>query len=179
MNALRSRQSGFTGIELMIAISIVAILAALALPSFKTAIENGQIRAATDVFHEGMQLARATAIQRNTRVCLETADAVGWTVRLSGVDACDGASLQTRTPENTARVSFDVVDTGGKAATVITFNSLGRVVSPNPDGSNPIASVDVSVDKSNAGPLRVTVGPGGAIRLCDPHAASGDVRACT
>ena len=55
---------GFTAIELMVTLSIVAILTALALPSFNLLIERWRIRDAVESMRSTFLLARSEAIKR-------------------------------------------------------------------------------------------------------------------
>lgn len=69
-SASRFETSGFSIIELMVAVSILAVLSSLAGPSFVDAIRRYKINAATDELTANIQLARAEAIRRGFPVLL-------------------------------------------------------------------------------------------------------------
>jgi type IV fimbrial biogenesis protein FimT len=62
---------GFTAIELMVAVSIVAILIALAGPSFTLLIERWRVRDATNAMTDTLYLARAEAIKRGGQIGIQ------------------------------------------------------------------------------------------------------------
>lgn len=57
------RQAGFTLTELMVVIAIVAILAALAVPSFQQSIRSNRVATATNEMLASLSLARSEAIR--------------------------------------------------------------------------------------------------------------------
>jgi len=59
---------GFTIIELMITVTIVGILTAIALPSMQYAVQNNRIKTAASDFHVNMMYARSEAIKRSADV---------------------------------------------------------------------------------------------------------------
>jgi len=65
---LRKRQTGFTILELMVAIIVLVIFLTLAIPSFRTAVQNNRLTSATNGFVTAMQLARSEAVTRRTPV---------------------------------------------------------------------------------------------------------------
>lgn len=74
--------SGFTSLELMIVVAIVAILAALAIPSFSSTLEKQRITSAAEAILADLRWARAEAIKRNkeVRVAFTTGNSWSYTV---------------------------------------------------------------------------------------------------
>jgi len=198
-------QRGVSLIELSITVAIVAIKYALAAPSFSTWMANVQIRTATESIQNGLQLARAEAIRRNTSVIFwltSTANPLtgDWLVGCSnpiGAGAlpeapgdCPGVSTQAALAANgppynwiqrqnaaDQQTSLPTVSTNAANATVVTFNSLGMVTG-NLDGTPPLTTINVVQANPLTRPLRVTIG-GGQIRMCDPGLAiATDPRGC-
>ena len=165
-------QRGVTLIEMMIALVIIAMLILVAMPSFSAWLANAQIRNGAEAVLNGMQFARNQAIQFNTPVQFELTGNSSWTVtRVS-----DDEELQSRAEEGSATSEAAVQPDG---ATQLTFNGMGWIVA-NDDGSDSITQIDVAstVDVDGVRPLRVTITPGGSVKMCDPAVAAPGPRVC-
>ena len=68
--AMKTQVQGFTLIELMITLVIAAILAALAVPSFRTLIASTTLSSQANEFVTMIAYARSEAVKRNARVTL-------------------------------------------------------------------------------------------------------------
>lgn len=113
----RQRTRGFTLLELLITMAVVAILAAIAVPSFQNMIATQQVRSAASDLVSALNFARSEAVKRNASVTVTPA-AGGWT---DGWTIAAGAT--------TLRVddgSDGVTLTGAPAATAISFTGDGR-----------------------------------------------------
>lgn len=174
----RRTSTGFTLVELLITIVVLSILVALGMPSFVQLLRNAEIRNAGEAITNGLQKARAEAVSRNTTVQFVLGTGSNWTVSVVN----PASTIESRTSSEGSQhvtitaVAADLVT----AATTATFNNLGGVVTPNADGSAPLAQVDLTSAGANQN-LRVTLGPGGGARLCVPPpylAAGSSPRAC-
>ena len=80
---------GFTLIELMVTVAVMAVLAAIAAPSMSELIDNRRAAGQTEELVASLQLARAEAVRRNARVtacagasgvCSGSATWANWTI---------------------------------------------------------------------------------------------------
>ena len=71
--AVRARESGVTMLELLIVLSIMAVLAGLVLPMLGSGVSSGELKAATRQVAAGLRLARSEAVatRNETRVLLD------------------------------------------------------------------------------------------------------------
>lgn len=168
---------GFSLLELMIGLAIAALLLAIGIPSYKTWIQNLQIRTAAEAAHDGLQIARSEAVRRNTSIAFTLGATTAWTVNI----VSPSSEIQSRSArEGSANVTIAVTPVN---ATTVTFNGFGRVIA-NSDGSASITQLDYDVPTSilpaaESRNLRVTIGSGGTMRLCDPNISDAtDPRRC-
>jgi type IV fimbrial biogenesis protein FimT len=170
-NLFLGHPGGFSLVELMIAMTIMLILLLRGIPATVTWLQNNQIRSASVELENGLQLARAQAVQLNKFIQFQLV-ASGWSV--SSADT--GTALQSRSNVNTPQAVVQATQT------TLVFNGLGMVV-----GSGGVmASFDISNPSGGACSasggvmrcLRVTVQSGGQIRLCDPNLPTSDPQSC-
>ncbi len=162
----------------MISLTVLGILLMVALPSFGTWLQNQQLRAASEATLNGLQVARAAAIQRNVLVQFVSGPGTGWTVTEVGT----GVVVQSRAHEEGSPNAVLTVTPAG--ATTVTFTPLGSVVA-NADLSLIVTQFDVTNPAGGScqpgGPmrcLRVTISGGGSLRMCDPIVGVTDPRSC-
>jgi type IV fimbrial biogenesis protein FimT len=168
---------GFTTVELMVTLVVVAMLVAIATPTLRGIVANGRVKAANQSLQNGLALARAEAVRLNTQVEFRLV-ASGWEVRR----VSDNTVLQEASGrEGPSGMSLTVTPAG---ADRITFNAFGLRASQNPsNGSNPITRVDIGVASApavgNYRPLRIElIGSAGMARSCDPAVPNTEYKAC-
>jgi prepilin-type N-terminal cleavage/methylation domain-containing protein len=103
-------QRGFTIIELMISLSVIAVLLTVGAPAMKNFFDRQKIKAAGEQLYSDLQLARSEAIARNTSVYINVSanGSTSWTYGISDVNNCN---LTIVDPTNTAACTL-VVDDG-------------------------------------------------------------------
>lgn len=200
-NVLKPRPPrGFTLIEVMVAVTIVALMLMLSLPAMSAYFQNAKIGSAAQTFAAGLQAARAEAIRRNAPVefmltdtpivpatianaAVPSATGRGWIVRV-----CDAAGLNCTLVE-----SKSVLEGSGQAAGStptmavlgtaaagpafagsVFFNGFGAITT-GPGGPNAAGEVNLFVDNQGGGQCA----PAGPMRCLNVRAApGGQVRVC-
>jgi type IV fimbrial biogenesis protein FimT len=158
------RRGGFTLIELMVCVAIVAILTAIAMPNFAVVVENSQVRSTADQLRDTVMRARQEALKRNAPVRVSSAgNVITLAVPVFGA--------------NPAVQIMQFISQANVADAAVTLNGSGRA---NDDVTFSITSPGYAC-KANAGPIdcyNVQVFAGGAVRMCDPTKPEGDLKAC-
>ena len=178
------RQQGFTLIELMVGLAILAILALLAAPTLSGFIGNTRIRSTADSIAHGIRQASVEAIKRNGCVefVLVAGTGTGWELR--SLDDCVAPTTSTvlHQEPHTEAAGQVVIVALPVGATKLTYSPLGQYRAPNPfGGSAPIRWVDLTNPAiASPHPLRVLADPGlgVGVRVCDPKFALPDPIGC-
>ena len=176
------REHGFSLIELLVTITLLSILMALAVPSMGAWIRNSKIRTVADTLQNGLRLAQTEALRRSRQTVFsltaDTTPADGLTAVANGanwsvnfVPLLTGEATDPTFIEGGGLTGLapDVQITG---PATLCFNSLGRVVD-NPTPGTGVACIaaaaayDITIPNADR-PLRVLVALGGQVRLCDP-----------
>lgn len=195
---MRHASEGFSFVELIVVVAIMAILFTLGSIGFAHWLTNIRIRSTADAIQTGLNLARAEAVRRNMVVrfvmidtvsagCVAVTSASNWVVSLDdAVGDCAGAVLNEAFPITDAvnnpspRIIQSRQAAEGSTRVAIDadqalfrFNGLGRLA--DVPGVSPVVIdvTDPDVNKCVASGgkircLRLTVTVGGQVRMCDP-----------
>jgi type IV fimbrial biogenesis protein FimT len=188
------RASGFTIIEMIVAVSIFSILVALTVPTMRKWIANTKVRAVADALQNGVRLAQAESLRRSRQVVFaltnSTTPQSGFTAAANGnYWAIMTIPAMTDGSETAAFVEGGVLTSAGSNVQIagqgeICFNSVGRLVANGTTGvaggtctvptaginssAQPMLSYVVTLTGAADHPLQVEVGLGGQVHICDP-----------
>jgi type IV fimbrial biogenesis protein FimT len=195
-------QSGFSLIEVLVTLAILAIVTKLSMPTYGVWIGNQQIRAGAESIINAVNIARFEAMKRNSRVLFQLTDTVdsssAWRVCAvaRGTNICDPAQpdIQIRdggeeSPSAKVGVATDAntilpaafgaaLPIGGLPGGVL-FDGLGRPISAG--GFLSLVRIDVrntNLPAPDERRLVVVVSGGGGARACDPALLAPNARAC-
>ena len=156
----RPRSGGFTIVELMVAVAVLAVLVALAVPNFNDASLSGRLNSFANSLVASAQVARSEAIKRNStiRLCAssdgETCDGADWEEGWIVVTDDDTVlQVQQALPDE-----FTVAEGGG----LDELSFLGSVVGTTPATltvcrSAPVGSEERLVTISGTGAAYVSI----------------------
>lgn len=152
------RMRGFTLLELMIAVVILVILLAIAVPSFQSLMASNRLTGVTNEFIAALNTARAEAIRRGQRVTLCTSSSG---TACTATDWTQGWILfNDSTSDPTKDAAFDgspetIIRTGGPAASGISItgnSNVDRYISYTADGT-----AKLTTNAFQAGTIRVVI----------------------
>lgn len=138
---------GFTLIEMMVTVAVLAIILGIGVPSFQGLIERNRVSTATDKLFSALTTARSEAIRLGQDVSVTQEDdgwGNGWTI------AIDSSNTELRV-ENALPGNIAISEAGG--STEIVFSVNGRLTTP---ASNR-AVFEVSLANSSVTPRQIAV----------------------
>lgn len=170
---LRLIASGFTLIESMVGVAIMAILVAIAAPSFQGMIERSRVKALTEVIYANLQYAKGAALKGtqssgdNVVVTFKpaaTPQCFGMTRGNTPCDCSLASSCQIDTVDKFVLVTdatFPGATIVGTADQTLTFNSLRGTVSGD-------TTITVQSTRTASRQLSLIVNAMGRVRVCVP-----------
>jgi len=183
MSATRSR-SGFTLIELMVTLAVVAVIAVAAAPSMQAFLDKNRLVGAAEAIYTQIQSARSEAVKQSAAMVVAVTPGTAWcagfsrgalcncTAALGTVGACsileDG---QNRALKVVRSATFQGVTMVAGAPPQITFDAVR--------GTVPIAEAGSILLQSGLGrQMQIQVNALGRVRLCSPAGSVGGYPPC-
>lgn len=151
------QQRGFTLVELLVTVAVLAVLLGIAVPSFQTMMANSQLSSRTNDMVGALSLARSEAIRRGARITL--------------CKSSDGASCSTSGDWAQGWIAFVDATRSGTDASVDSGETVIQVHQGNADA----VSVKGSSNVSNY----VSFASDGRAKLMDGASQTGTLRACS
>jgi len=168
------KQTGFTLIELMIGIALIATVTAIAVPNFIGWLPNYRLRSAVQDLLSNFQKAKLTAVKRNTNtaVCFSTS---GYTIFLDPNEDFVKNSVPTPGEEVVVQVTWDAYKSLNVSLASNTFYTVsgqrclafqpnGMPVDADPSGFSNITR-EANLSNTNNKSTNVIVSPAGGIRI--------------
>lgn len=193
-----TRAAGFTLIEMVVTMTVFAVLVTVGIPSMRTWVANNKVRAVSDSLQNGLRMAKVESLRSSRQVVFAltnsssptsipigaAANATSWVI-YTLPSMTDGTENPTFIESGVlANASAGVVlDSGGIAA--ICFNSVGRMIATAsasltsvtggavctlPAASPALRSFALSGTGADR-PLNINVSLGGQVHMCDPSVA--------
>lgn len=184
-------------VELVVGLVIIGVLLALAAPNYSAWVQNTKVRTTAEAMLNGVQLARAEAVRRNSQIrfyltdtltaaCVASAAGTNWVVSFDDpTGLCDIPPMVDNPNVDPATLAAPRIiqlrssNEGSTGITVaasqssIIFNGLGRIT--------PVPGATITIDMSNpaAGACAALGGGGGPVRCMRVAISSGgQVRLC-
>lgn len=192
------RQRGFTLVELIVTIAVLAVILAMAMPSVANWTSNTRIRSTADSLQNGLQIARAEAVRRNQNVsfwlvavgdpttlsndCTLSGSSGSWVVSVnSPIGHCadhpsttSSPMLVTGRPAGGGAFTVAAKQLDNSAGTTVSFDGFGRVTN-----TDAIRVIHVTGTSSGVINLDIAISSAGLVRMCDPRVNDNtDPRKC-
>jgi type IV fimbrial biogenesis protein FimT len=185
----RHRSGGFTFIEVLVAMTIFAVLVTLGIPAMRSWVSDTKVRAVADALQNGIRLSQAEALRRSRQVVFSLTNSNTPSTGTFSASANGNywaimtVPLMTDGTETPTFVESGVLTSAGSNVQItgpaeICFNSAGRLVAnpaPGvgggactlPANNPPVYSYVVTLTGADH-PMQVNLTLGGQTHLCDP-----------
>lgn len=184
MSGFRRRQAGFTLVELMVTIVVIAILATIAAPNMMSFLDRNRVVGAGEAVYGQLQAARSEAIKQGARMTVAFSPGSAWCVGYArGNVACDctvalGGSNACSILGDGQNPFLTVVSSGAFSGVEMDIDEPASLTFDGVRGTLTGTEGGVSFSSAQGRQLRVEVNVLGRVRLCSPDGSVGGYPRC-
>lgn len=174
------KQQGFTLIELLVTIALMAVMLALAVPSFVSYRRNSELMSITNNFVAALNAARTEGMKRNMHAMVVPANndndwSAGWVVFVDvngdgAYDSGDIVVLKQGAPPPYITISGNGSTNETKSHVRYDGSGFSRPSSSLPNATLSISRDDAGTDYRQI--RRIKIALTGRVRVCTPQSAS-------
>jgi len=171
---VNSKHSGFTLIELMITLAVLAILVALAAPSFSDILDRRKLNGASEELFSTLVFAKTETIKRNTPVHISFAGTgATWCYGLSVNSSCDCSDNAPACTIDGVTKIISQVDYSGVSVDAASSTLDDNSTSFNPRRGAAATSGTLTFSIPSGDEISVELSTVGRVKLCSAEGTSG------
>lgn len=184
MSGFRRRLGGFTLVELMVTIAVIAILATIAAPNMMAFLDRNRVVGAGEAVYGQLQAARSEAIKQGARMTAAFSSGSAWCVGYARGDvACDctaalGGSNPCSILGDGQNALLTAISSGPFSGVGMNAGGPASLTFDGVRGTLTGAGGGVSFSSAQGRQLRVEVNVLGRVRLCSPDGSVGGYPTC-
>ncbi len=160
------QNSGFTLVELMVTVAVLAVLLGIGIPSFQGTLDKRRIIGAAEQIYADLQYARSEAIRRNATVRVSFQTGTNWCYGITTLASCNCNTANNCQLDGVEKVvagaDFRNVTLSTGGVTNVAF-APQRGTTANPMTASLLRSTSPALS------VGVTVSPLGRVRICSDN----------
>jgi type IV fimbrial biogenesis protein FimT len=171
----RKNAGGFSIVEIIVGLAIIAILIAAITPFFETYFDQNRLKGAAETLYDNINFARTTAIKSNSTVSLTFIAGANWCYGMaSGAIACICSSAPSVTNCNLGIVSSTAYSGTSLATTIAGSTTTFNALRGTPNNIGTVTFSTVTPTRS----LQLSLSAMGTSSLCSPSGTVGGYPGC-
>lgn len=165
-------QKGFSLLELMITMAVLAIAAAFAVPSMTSAIEKRNAISAAEAIYSQIQLARSESVARSQPVFMNVVAGTDWAIGFGSDQGCDPSdnSPACSLPDLNNNNPITHLLTSADSENVSVTTTANQISFTPQRGMVTAATINVSSQGRVGYDISINVGMLGQVSMCSPDA---------